>query len=143
MIRDIVKDIEVLQRRSATVKVGNPKIQEIAQDLLSTANANYKGCWGMAAIQIGEAHRVIVVREPKEESVFVAMLNPVIVKKAGVVIESEEGCLSIEGTRKTKRHTKVDLMYTDLKGRTKRVTVTGTYAVIVQHEIDHCNGILI
>ena len=111
-----------------------------AQDLLDTLIAHKDGCVGMAANMIGVCKRIIAF---DNEGAYMVMLNPEIVKAAGAY-ETEEGCLSLlGGPRKTKRYEKIKVRYQTLDFQTRLKTFTDWTAQIIQHEIDHCNGILI
>ena len=111
----------------------------VAEDLLETLVAHRHGCVGMAANMIGKKKRIIVMaRGP----MVVAMLNPKIIGKSGEY-ETEEGCLSLEGTRKTKRYRSIRLEWQDVQMKVHTGTLDGFQAQIVQHEIDHCDGKLI
>ena len=110
-----------------------------AQDLLYTLSAHRDGCVGMAANMIGVAKRIIVF---DNEGTYMTMFNPEIVK-CSEPYEAEEGCLSLTGTRKTKRYRKIKVRYQNPEFQTRLKTFTGWTAQIIQHEIDHCNGILI
>lgn len=136
MIQEIVHDPIFLSRRS------DPATMEdlpVALDLLETLEANKERCVGMAANMIGVTKRIIVF---DCDGSYMTMFNPEIVKQSGPY-ETEEGCLSLAGTRKTERFQKIKVRYqtTDFQVRLK--TFTGWTAQIIQHEIDHCNGILI
>lgn len=111
----------------------------IAQDLLDTLEANKDGCVGMAANMIGISKRVIIF---DNDGVYTVMFNPEIVKSSDRY-ETEEGCLSLPGTRKTKRWRSIKVQYQNEAFQTRFKTYTGWTAQIIQHEIDHCNGILI
>ena len=111
----------------------------IAQDLLDTLVANKASCVGMAANMIGVAKRIIVI---DNEGSYLVMFNPEIVKQEGMY-ETEEGCLSLPGIRKTKRYHKIKVQYQNTDFQTRIKTFSGWTAQIIQHEIDHCNGILI
>ena len=137
MILPIVHDPLLLSRKSTPA--GKEDLQT-AQDLLDTLAANKEACVGMAANMIGVLKNIIVF---DNEGSYMVMLNPEIVSCSGLY-ETEEGCLSLlGGPRKTKRFHKIKVRYqnTDLQVRLK--TFTGWTAQIIQHEIDHCNGILI
>ena len=110
-----------------------------AQDLLDTLIAHKDGCVGMAANMIGVNKRIIAF---DHEGEYTVMLNPVIVKKSGAY-EAEEGCLSLAGTRKTKRFQTIKVQWQNEKFQTRYKTFTGWTAQIIQHEIDHCEGVLI
>lgn len=110
-----------------------------ACDLLDTLIAHKDGCVGMAANMIGVNKRMIAF---DNEGEYMVMLNPVIVKKSGAY-EAEEGCLSLTGTRKAKRFKSIKVQWQNEKLQTRLKTFTGWTAEIIQHEIDHCEGILI
>ena len=111
----------------------------VAQDLLDTLAAHKDGCVGMAANMIGVCKRIIVF---DNEGRYMVMFNPEIIKKSGPY-EAEEGCLSLDGTRKVKRWQSVKVQYQNEKFQTRFKTFTGWTAQIIQHEIDHCEGVLI
>ena len=111
----------------------------VAEDLLDTLNANAAGCVGMAANMIGVSKRIIAF---DNEGSYMVMFNPEIVKSSGEY-DTEEGCLSLSGIRKTKRFQSIKVSYQNEKFQTRLKTFTGWTAQIIQHEIDHCNGILI
>ena len=137
MVKELVHDPILLARKSVPATAED---LQIAQDLLDTLNAHRDSCVGMAANMIGQLKRIIVF---DNEGTPMLMFNPEIVTKSGEY-ETEEGCLSLlGGPRKTKRYQKIKVQYQtqDLKVRLK--TFTGWTAQIIQHEIDHCNGILI
>ena len=136
MIKPIVKDPIFLGRKS---REATAEDLPIAQDLLDTLIAHKDGCVGMAANMIGQAVRIIAF---DNEGTYMVMLNPEIVKASGRY-ETEEGCLSLEGVRKTKRYRSIKVQYQNEKLQTRLKTFTGWTAQIIQHEIDHCNGILI
>ena len=112
---------------------------QVVKDLLDTLQANAEHCVGMAANMIGVKKRIIVVNMG---FINVAMLNPVILKKAKPY-ETEEGCLSLAGVRKTKRYEEIEVEYLDQNFKKQRQKYSGWTAQIIQHEIDHCNGIII
>jgi len=136
MVREIMRDPLFLAERSAEATRADKRI---ALDLLDTLRAHEEGCVGMAANMIGEHKRIIAVQLPFGPT---AMINPVIMKKAGPY-ETEEGCLSLSGVRKTKRYETIEVKYLDLMYRPVKRTFTGYTAQIIQHEVDHCDGILI
>ena len=139
MVKDIVKDIEFLKEKSEWSVIREDK--QVYSDLLDTAKSwGIEKCLGLAAVQVGYHKRVIAVWTGKDYSIFV---NPIIYDSSKEVYEAEEGCLSLEGMRKTIRHSKIGLLYTTLNGKTKRQVFSGLLAQIIQHEVDHCNGILI
>ena len=111
----------------------------VAQDLLDTLLANRERCVGLAANMIGENVRVIVYVDGDLPGV---MLNPVIVEKSGPY-ETEEGCLSLPGQRKTTRYQRITVRWDDRQMKQQTRTFEGYTAQIIQHESDHCNGLLI
>ena len=136
MIRDICKDELFLTRKAAPAL---PEDLPIAQDLLETLIAHKDGCVGMAANMIGVNKRIIAFENDGE---YMLMFNPVIVKKSDPY-DTEEGCLSLTGTRKAKRFQTVKVQWQNEKFQTRLKTFTGWTAEIIQHEIDHCEGIVI
>ena len=136
MVREIVKDPIFLSMKSvAATKEDLP----IAQDLLDTLAAHREGCVGMAANMIGELKRIIVFDNDGTDMV---MFNPEIIK-CSEPYSAEEGCLSLPGVRKTKRYRSIKVRYQNADFSVRLKTFTGWTAQIIQHEIDHCNGILI
>ena len=137
MVKELMHDPIFLARKSA------PAAREdlqTAQDLLDTLTAHKDSCVGMAANMIGVCKRIIVF---DHNGSSMTMLNPEIVKQSGEY-ETEEGCLSLlGGPRKTKRFHKIKVQYQTLEFQTRYKTFEGWTAQIIQHEIDHCNGILI
>ena len=136
MIRDICKDELFLARKAAPAL---PEDLPIAQDLLETLIAHKDGCVGMAANMIGVAKRIIAF---ESEDGYLVMFNPVILKKSGPY-NTEEGCLSLEGVRPTKRWKSSKVQYETADGKPRIRTFTGWTAQIIQHELDHCDGIII
>ena len=110
-----------------------------ARDLLDTLIAHKDGCVGMAANMIGVNKRIIAF---DNEGEYTVMLNPMIVKQSGVY-DAEEGCLSLTGTRKVRRFKSIKVQWQNEKLQTRLKTFTGWTAEIIQHEIDHCEGVLI
>ena len=137
MVRELVHDPILLSRTS--VPATKEDLQTV-QDLLDTLSAHREACVGMAANMIGVQKRIIVF---DNAGTYMAMLNPEILKKSEEY-ETEEGCLSLQGgPRKTKRYQKIKVQYQTEQLQTRIKTFTGWTAQIIQHEIDHCNGILI
>lgn len=136
MIREIVHDPFFLAQLSAEATKGD---LQIAQDLVDTLRANLDRCVGMAANMIGERKRIIAIANGP---LVMAMINPVILTSSGKY-ETEEGCLSLEGVRKTKRYRTIRLKWQDMQMKEHTGTLEGFQAQIVQHEMDHCNGKLI
>ena len=131
-----MKDPIFLAQKSAPATVMD---LPVAQDLRDTLAAHRDGCVGMAANMIGVAKRIIIFDDNGSATV---MFNPEIVKCSGPY-EAEEGCLSLSGTRKAKRYRSIKVRYQNEKFETRLKTDTGFTAQIIQHEIDHGNGILI
>ena len=138
MIKAIIKDEEFLTQKSEVVTF--EEAQEIITDLLDTANHHIDNCAGLAAPQIGVHKRVVVIRTG---NTFFPMINPVVVKKTGKKFVNHEGCLSLEGIRAVERYSSVLVGYIDKSGKRVTKTFNGTTAIIVQHETDHLNGVLI
>ena len=136
MIRPIMKDIFFLRQKA---QPATKEDMQVVQDLLDTLKANEAGCVGMAANMIGVNKRIIAVNLG---FVNVAMLNPVIVKKSEAY-ETEEGCLSLTGVRKTTRYENIEVEFQDISFHKQRQKYSGWTAQIIQHEIDHCDGIII
>ena len=136
MVKDIVRDPIFLAQKSSPATESD---LQTAQDLLDTLEAHRDGCVGMAANMIGVSKRIIVF---DNEGTAMLMLNPEIMKQSEPY-ETEEGCLSLSGRRNTKRYKKIKVKYQTTEFQTRIKTFTGWTAQIIQHEIDHCNGILI
>ena len=136
MVRSVNHDPIFLAQKS---RPATPEDLGIAEDLLDTLKANAAGCVGMAANMIGSAVRIIAF---DNGGTYAVMFNPEIVKFSGPY-EAEEGCLSLSGTRKTQRFQTVKVRYQNEKFQERFKTFTGWTAQIIQHDIDHCNGILI
>ncbi len=136
MIREICKDEAFLAQKAEPATAAD---LGVAQDLMETLIAHKDGCVGMAANMIGVNKRIIAFENDDE---YMVMFNPIIVKQSGVY-ETDEGCLSLTGTRKTKRYKTIKVQWQNEKFQTRLKTFTGWTAEIIQHEIDHCEGILI
>ena len=136
MIREICKDETFLIQKAAPATADD---LATAQDLLDTLTAHKDGCVGMAANMIGVCKRIIAF---DNEGTYMVMFNPVIVRQSGPY-EAQEGCLSLTGVRKTKRFQTVKVQWQNEKFQTRLKTFTDWTAEIIQHEIDHCEGILI
>lgn len=136
MIREICRDETFLAQKAAPATAGD---LATAQDLLDTLTAHKDGCVGMAANMIGVCKRIIAF---DNEGTYMVMFNPVIVRQSGPY-EAQEGCLSLSGVRKTKRFQTVKVQWQNEQFQTRLKTFTGWTAEIIQHEIDHCEGILI
>ena len=137
MVRELMHDPFFLARKS---EPAGKEDLGVAQDLLDTLTFHKEGCVGMAANMIGVTKRIIAF---DNEGTYMLMLNPEILKADGEY-ETEEGCLSLlGGPRKTKRYRKIKVKYQNLQLQVRIKTFTGWTAQIIQHEVDHCNGILI
>ncbi len=136
MICEICKDEAFLSLKAEPAAVSD---LPTARDLLDTLAVHKDSCVGMAANMIGVNKRIIAFDNGGE---YMVMFNPVIVKRSGAY-ETEEGCLSLPGTRKTKRFQSIKVQWQNEKFQTRFKTFTGWTAEIIQHEIDHCDGILI
>ena len=136
MIQPIMKDPIFLAQKSLPATVED---LTVAQDLLDTLEAHKEGCVGMAANMIGVLKRVIVF---DNEGTYMVMFNPEIVKCSDRY-QTEEGCLSLPGVRPTQRWRSIKVKYQNEQFQTRLKTFVGWPAQIIQHEIDHCNGILI
>ena len=136
MVREICRDEAFLAQKA------EPAMKDdlgTAQDLLDTLLAHKDGCVGMAANMIGVNKRIIAF---DNDGAYLVMLNPVIIRQSEPY-EAAEGCLSLNGTRKTKRFRSIKVQWQNEKLQTRLKTFTGWTAEIIQHEIDHCDGILI
>lgn len=140
MVREINKDIESLSQKSTLFDFNSDSDAELLRDMIDTANAHKDTCAGLAAIQIGVPKRVILVRQGDN---FVPFINPMIIKRSASTYITDEGCLSLEGTRQVKRHRSVKVTWTTPAGKKKVQEFHGLLAQIIQHETDHCNGVLI
>ena len=137
MVRELVHDPFLLARKS---EIATKEDLPIAQDLLDTLNAHRDSCVGMAANMIGQCKRIIVFDNGGKLDL---MFNPEIIKASGEY-DTEEGCLSLlGGPRKTKRYQKIKVQYQTETFQSRLKSFEGWTAQIIQHEIDHCNGILI
>ena len=136
MIRPIIHDSLFLAQKSEPATEAD---RQIITDLMDTLRANLDRCVGMAANMIGEKKRIIVFCNGPMQMI---MINPVITAKTGEY-EAEEGCLSLAGVRKAKRWQKITVKYQDQAFKQRTGTFEGFTAQIIQHEIDHCNGVLI
>ena len=137
MIREVIHDPILLARKSELATVED---LPVAQDLLDTLATNKDACVGMAANMIG-AHKRIIVFD--NEGTYMSMFNPEIIKTSGPY-DTEEGCLSLLGDpRPCKRYQTIKVRWQNQDFQTRIKTFTGWTAQIIQHEVDHCNGILI
>ena len=136
MIRDICKDEAFLARKA---EPAGPEDLPVAADLLETLEHHRDGCVGMAANMIGVTKRIIAF---DNEGTYTVMFNPEIVKKSGPY-DAEEGCLSLSGTRPARRWRSVKVRWQNEQFQVRLKPFTGWTAQIIQHEIDHCEGIII
>ena len=136
MIQPIMKDPDFLSRKSLPATAEDI---QVGIDLLETLEAHKAGCVGMAANMIGVLKRIIAF---DNEGTYMVMYNPEIIKQSQPY-QTEEGCLSLSGVRPAKRYRSIKVQYQNEEMQTRFKTFTGWTAQIIQHEIDHCNGILI
>ena len=136
MVQDICKDEAFLAQKA---EPATPDDLPVAADLLETLQHHKGGCVGMAANMIGVNKRIIAF---DNEGTYMAMFNPEIVRKSGPY-QTEEGCLSLTGTRTARRWKSIKVRWQNESFQVRLKTFTGWTAQIIQHEIDHCDGILI
>ena len=136
MVKPIVKDTIFLSQKSEDATETD---KQVVIDLMDTLRAHSEECVGMAANMIGVKKRIIVF---SVDIIQIAMINPVIVRKIKPY-ETEESCLSLSGVRKTVRYQEIEVSYLDINFKKQKQKYSGWTAQIIQHEIDHCNGILI
>lgn len=136
MVKTIIRDVLFLGQKS---EIAGKEDLQIAMDLLDTLRANKERCVGLAANMIGIKKRIIAVNMGFLDMV---MFNPVITKKSKPY-EAEEGCLSLDGTRKTIRFQEIEVEYQDMDFKKQKQKYSGWTAQIIQHECDHLEGIII
>ena len=137
MVKEVIYDPIFLAIKS---EMATKEDLQVAQDLLDTLIANKNSCVGMAANMIGVRKRIIVF---DNEGSYITMFNPEIIKKSGPY-DTEEGCLSLlGGPRSSKRYQSIKVQWQTAEFQTRIKTFTGWPAQIIQHEVDHCDGILI
>lgn len=136
MVKQIVRDVFFLSQKSEPATKDD---WQTGKDLQDTLKANRERCVGMAANMIGVRKNIIIVHMGLMD---VVMFNPVILSKSGEY-ETEEGCLSLEGVRKTTRYQNIEVEYYDFNWKQHRQKLTGWAAQITQHEIDHLSGKII
>lgn len=136
MIREIIRDEAIF---ALPAEQAGAEDVSVADDLLDTLRAHRDGCVGMAANMIGVNKRIIVF---DDNGTLSEMFNPVILS-GKELYEAEEGCLSLEGARKTKRYKKIRVQWQNRLMQTRIKNFSGFTAEIIQHEIDHCEGIII
>ncbi len=136
MVKPIIKGISIFRKAALATR---DDIQ-IATDLADTLRANSDKCVGMAANMIGINKRIIAIAAGP---FVMTMINPVIIKKSKETYEAEESCLSLDGFRTTVRHEEIEVEYYDNNFKKYHQTFSGYSAQIIQHEIDHCDGVVI
>lgn len=136
MIKEVVKDILFLEQKS---ELATKDDVEVINDLIDTLRSNLDHCVGMAANMIGVKKRILVFSVGE---MIIPMVNPVILKKE-IPYEAEESCLSLEGFRKTTRYEKIEVEHLDRNFKKHKQVFTGFTAQIIQHEVDHFEGIII
>ena len=136
MVKQIVRDVLFLGQKSAEA---TEEDKQVITDLRDTLAAHREGCAGMAANMIGYRKRIIIVAVGMTD---IIMVNPVIIQKS-LPYDTEEGCLSLDGTRKTKRFRKIKVKFLDDSFQQQEQSFEGWTAQIIQHECDHLEGIII
>ncbi|MGL6107020.1 peptide deformylase [Romboutsia sp.] len=136
MIRTIVKDISFLEQKS---ELATKEDVEVINDLIDTLRSNLEHCVGLAANMIGAKKRILVF---SVGNIIIPMVNPLILKK-DKPYEAEESCLSLTGCRKTTRYETIEVEYLDINFNKHKQIFTGFTAQIIQHEVDHFEGIII
>ena len=136
MVKQIIKDVLIFKKAEPATKSD----LQVAIDLIDTLRANADICVGMAANMIGVNKRIIVF---SIGPVIIPMINPVITKKSKETYQAEESCLSLSSTRKTIRHQQIEVEYLDMNFKKQKQSYSDFPAQIIQHEIDHCDGIVI
>ena len=136
MVKEIMRDPFFLAQKSVPATKDD---LQVGRDLMDTLKAHREGCVGMAANMIGVKKNIIIVNMG---FIDVVMFNPIITSKSGPY-QTEEGCLSLTGVRKTTRYQDIEVEYYDFAWKKQRQKFSGWTAQIAQHEIDHCNGIVI
>ena len=136
MVKQIIRDIFFLGQPSEPATKADI---QVGKDLQDTLQANRERCVGMAANMIGVKKNIIIVNMG---FIDVVMFNPVIVSKRDMY-ETEEGCLSLNGVRKTTRYQEIEVEYEDIHFKKQHQKYKGWVAQIIQHEVDHCEGIII
>ena len=137
MVQDIIRNETFLAEKS---EIATKENLSAATDLLDTLKAYRHRCVGLAANMIGIRKRIIAIRM---EDTYLVMLNPEILKKSARTYKTAEGCLSLDGERETLRHDWIEVKFRDMEFKKQRQKFSGLTAQIIQHEIDHCDGILI
>ena len=135
MVKPIMKDVFFLGQKS---ELATKADLQIGKNLQDTLRANRAGCVGMAANMIGVKKRVIIVNMG---FIDIVMFNPILLSK-DAPYETEEGCLSLAGVRKTTRYENIEVEYYDMNWKKQRQKLSGLPAPLCQHELDHLEGIL-
>lgn len=133
MVKEIIRDVFFLGQKSEPATKDD---QQVARDLQDTLSANRDRCVGMAANMIGVKKNIIIVNMG---AVDIVMFNPVLVRGDGLY-ETEEGCLSLDGVRKTSRYREIEVEYLDFNWKKQKIKLKDWPAQIAQHEIDHLSG---
>lgn len=136
MVKQIVRDVIFLGQKSEPATKAD---LQVGRDLQDTLRANKDRCVGMAANMIGVKKNIIIISMGELD---IVMFNPVIVSKSGLY-ETEEGCLSLEGVRKTNRYKEIEVEYLDFNWKKQKLKLKDWPAQIAQHEIDHLSGKII
>ena len=136
MVKPIMRDVLFLGQKSVPATEEDLQVE---RDLQNTLAANREACVGMAANMIGVLKNIIAINDNGD---YILMYNPEIIK-SDAAYETEEGCLSLDGVRKTKRYKKIKVRYLDRNFKIKIKTYEGFTAQIIQHEVDHLSGIII
>lgn len=136
MIKTIVRDTFFLSQKA---ELATQEDMQVCLDLVDTLQANQDKCVGMAANMIGKKKRIIIARI---NHMNVVMIDPYIVQKSNPY-QTKEGCLSLSGERETTRYQNIVVKYQDMQWKERKQSFVGYEAQIIQHEIDHCDGILI
>ena len=136
MIKTIVRDTFFLSQKA---ELATQEDMQVCLDLVDTLQASHDRCVGMAANMIGKKKRIIIARI---NHMNVVMINPYIVQKSNPY-QTKEGCLSLNGERETTRYQNIVVKYQDMQWKERKPSFVGYEAQIIQHEIDHCDGILI
>jgi peptide deformylase len=140
-----------LRQKSQRVGLITPEIRQVVADMKSATinwdqSREHEVGVALAAVQINRLYRIVIIRndyDNKDDHTFTALVNPEIIKREGRVVEDYEGCLSVPNIYgKVSRYSKVKVKAQDLNGKPFRITAEGFLARILQHEIDHTNGIL-
>ena len=139
MVRPLMTNTVFLAQKAQPADAGDVAV---ADDLLDTLKAHEDGCVGMAANMIGVGKRIIVFVDEDLGGRITVMLNPVITASDGA-FDTQEGCLFLTGERRTLRYRRIEVNYENRRFRARHATFAGWTAQIIQHEVDHCNGIII